>query len=232
MSTAMHATVRGGALLGALLLIIVTFGLGGTAFADPGNGQGVGKGADNARSGSGSASTATADNSASGSPKSSSRGSEPTSRATKSQSQKGQSPNSQSQKGQSPNSQSQKSQSQKSSPSTASSGKADHSQGNAGTSGTWNQRQPNSGADDNPGGANGQCADYEGVYCSTRDGSASENGNNVGKSTGRPCAGCVGRADNKNPQGQKPDAKRDGNSGYECDGNNGIAKGNPAHTMC
>jgi LPXTG-motif cell wall-anchored protein len=41
----------------------------------------------------------------------------------------------------------------------------------------------------------------------------------------------VGKADNKNPKGQRPDAS-DHNNGYECDGNNGIAKGNPAHTAC
>lgn len=86
-------------------------------------------------------------------------------------------------------------------------------------------------ADSNEGGANGQCPD-EGPYCSTRDGSDSENGNGDGKSTGKPCAGCVGKADNKNPQGQSPNADEDGNNGYECDDNNGIGKGNPAHTAC
>jgi hypothetical protein len=57
--------------------------------------------------------------------------------------------------------------------------------------------------------------------------------------SGRPCAGCVGNADDKNPPGQGPDAQHDGNNGYECDrkgdvdgGNNGIAWGNPAHTGC
>ena len=57
--------------------------------------------------------------------------------------------------------------------------------------------------------------------------------------SGRPCAGCVGNADDKNPPGQAPDAQHDGNNGYECDrkgdedgGNNGIAFGNPAHTGC
>ncbi|MGH2695190.1 MAG: hypothetical protein ACRDJJ_10320, partial [Actinomycetota bacterium] len=56
---------------------------------------------------------------------------------------------------------------------------------------------------------------------------------------GKPCAGCVGNADDKNPPGQEP-GPSDGNSGYECENpnkdgnNNGIGKGNgnPAHTGC
>jgi hypothetical protein len=106
---------------------------------------------------------------------------------------------------------------------------ADHSNGNAGTSGDPTKPQPPSHADQNPGGANngGQC----GAYCSTRDGSASQNGNGNGKATGKPCAGCVGKADNKNPKGQRPNG-HDHNNGYECDGNHGIGKGNPAHTAC
>jgi LPXTG-motif cell wall-anchored protein len=102
---------------------------------------------------------------------------------------------------------------------------ADH----GGTSGDVNSPQPISNADSNSGGANGQCPD--GPYCSTRDGSASANGNGDGKAVGEPCAGCVGKADNKNPRGQMPDAS-DANAGYECDTNHGIAKGNPAHTGC
>ena len=97
------------------------------------------------------------------------------------------------------------------------------------TSGSDSEPQPISNADSNDGGANGQCP--EGPYCSTRDGSPSENGNGDGEAKGKPCAGCVGKADNKNPQGQNPDGS-DHNNGYECDGNNGIGKGNPAHTAC
>jgi hypothetical protein len=64
-----------------------------------------------------------------------------------------------------------------------------------------------------------------------------------GLQTGKPCAGCVGRADDKNPPGQFPDGS-DHNSGYECDGrdrpstnqngngNHGIGDENPAHTGC
>jgi hypothetical protein len=77
------------------------------------------------------------------------------------------------------------------------------------------------------GGANRDC----GEYCSTRDGSPSRNGNGGGKATGRPCAGCVGKADDKNPPGQAPNGS-DPNNGYECDGNSGIARSNPAHTGC
>jgi hypothetical protein len=68
-------------------------------------------------------------------------------------------------------------------------------------------------------------------YDSTCDGSPSQNGNGGGTATGKPCAGCVGAADNKNPKGQMPDGS-DHNNGYECDGNNGIGKTNPAHTGC
>ena len=91
------------------------------------------------------------------------------------------------------------------------------------------QPQPISTADSNTGGANGQCPD--GPYCSTRDGSPSGNGNGTGKATGKPCAGCVGKADNKNPKGQLPGGS-DNNAGYECDRNHGIGRSNPAHTGC
>lgn len=74
-------------------------------------------------------------------------------------------------------------------------------------------------------------AGYDHNYASTCDGSPSQNGNGDGKATGKPCAGCVGSADNKNPKGQRPDGS-DHNAGYECDRNNGIGKTNPAHTGC
>lgn len=47
----------------------------------------------------------------------------------------------------------------------------------------------------------------------------------------RPSDGSVGKADDKNPPGQshKPEDK---NAGYECDRNNGVGKGNPAHSAC
>ena len=119
--------------------------------------------------------------------------------------------------------------SQTASNSSAQPGKSDHSQGNAGTSGDPSQPQPVSNADQNGGGANGQCPG--GPYCSTRDGSPSGNGNGNGKATGKPCAGCVGKADNKNPKGQMPNGS-DHNAGYECDRNHGIGRTNPAHTGC
>jgi len=118
----------------------------------------------------------------------------------------------------------------------ASTGSADTHQttGTAGTSGDPTQPQPNSNADNKgakSGGnsANGQCPG--GPYCSTRDGSPSGNGNGKGKAVGKPCAGCVGKADNKNPKGQNPNGS-DHNAGYECDRNHGIGQTNPAHTGC
>ena len=69
-----------------------------------------------------------------------------------------------------------------------------------------------------------------GEYCSTTDGTPSANGNGGGNGN-QPCAGCVGNADNENPSGQHSNGS-DSNNGYECDGNNVIAKGNPAHSVC
>ncbi len=76
-------------------------------------------------------------------------------------------------------------------------------------------------------------------YHNTCDGRPSDNGWDRGAATGRPCAGCVGNADDKNPPGQFPNGT-DANSGYECDFNNGVGgkksnpnpNGNPAHTGC
>jgi len=102
--------------------------------------------------------------------------------------------------------------------------------GAAHSTGNTSQPQPLSNADKNTGGANGQCPG--GPYCSTRDGSPSGNGNQTtGAHKGEPCAGCVGKADNKNPNGQKPNGT-DNNAGYECDRNHGVGRTNPAHTGC
>ena len=68
----------------------------------------------------------------------------------------------------------------------------------------------------------------------------SDNGAGDGKATGKPCEGCVGNADDKNPAGQADSGPSDNNNGYECDqrgrsdkeGNNGVGFGNPAHTGC
>ncbi|SDX67679.1 LPXTG-motif cell wall anchor domain-containing protein [Amycolatopsis xylanica] len=89
-----------------------------------------------------------------------------------------------------------------------------------------NSPQPPSGAD-----FSGHGANTHGPYDSTRDGSASANGNGGGQANGKPCAGCVGKADNKNPHGQLPGGS-DANAGYECDTNHGVGRGNPAHTGC
>lgn len=86
--------------------------------------------------------------------------------------------------------------------------------------------QPASNADYSGNGAN-----THGSYDSTRDGSPSGNGNGKGEAQGKPCAGCVGKADNKNPKGQYPNGT-DHNAGYECDRNHGIGRSNPAHTGC
>jgi hypothetical protein len=59
----------------------------------------------------------------------------------------------------------------------------------------------------------------------------SGNGNGGGLAIGKPDAGTVGNADDKQPPGQFPDGS-DNNNGYECDGNSGIAQENPAHTGC
>ena len=77
----------------------------------------------------------------------------------------------------------------------------------------------------------GHGANQHGPYDSTRDGSPSGNGNGKGEANGKPCAGCVGKADNKNPKGQQPGGS-DHNAGYECDRNHGIGRSNPAHTGC
>lgn len=86
--------------------------------------------------------------------------------------------------------------------------------------------QPPSNADFSGNGAN-----VHGPYDSTRDGSPSLNGNGGGEAVGKPCAGCVGKADNKNPPGQLPGGS-DANKGYECDANHGVGRTNPAHTGC
>lgn len=79
-----------------------------------------------------------------------------------------------------------------------------------------------------------------GNYENTCDDGPSQNGAGDGEATGKPCAGCVGNADDKNPKGQDPSGPVDHNNGYECDqkgrsvdeGNNGVGYGNPAHTGC
>ncbi|WP_370944194.1 LPXTG cell wall anchor domain-containing protein [Amycolatopsis sp. cg5] len=74
-------------------------------------------------------------------------------------------------------------------------------------------------------------ANAHGPYDSTRDGKASANGNGGGQAKGKPCAGCVGKAADKNPRGQLP-GNSDANAGYECDADHGVGRGNPAHPGC
>ena len=91
---------------------------------------------------------------------------------------------------------------------------------------------PNAGCNQTPyENSSGNGANHSGAYDDTCDGSASQNGNGGGNANGKPCAGCVGNADEKNPPGQDPDGS-DANSGYECDDNSGVGKTNPAHTGC
>ena len=99
--------------------------------------------------------------------------------------------------------------------------------GTGGTFGSPTSPQPLQHPDNQGQGAN----TFPGPYSSTRDGSPSLNGNGDGLGVGQPCAGCIGKADNKNPPGQFPNGS-DPNAGYECDRNNGIGKTNPAHTGC
>ena len=74
-------------------------------------------------------------------------------------------------------------------------------------------------------------ANSSGPYDPYNVGAPSGNGNGNGVANGKPCAGCVGNADSKNPPGQLP-GPQDNNKGYECDQNNGIGKTNPAHSGC
>jgi hypothetical protein len=80
-----------------------------------------------------------------------------------------------------------------------------------------------------PGVTDGGSANGPGDYDDGVPGDPSGNGNS--DNGNRPCAGCVGNAHEKNPPGQYKDGN-DHNNGYECDGNGGIAKTNPAHTGC
>jgi hypothetical protein len=90
--------------------------------------------------------------------------------------------------------------------------------------------------DGDPSNAPGAGGNYE----NTCPAGPSQNGAGDGNATGKPCAGCVGNADDKNPKGQASSGPSDHNNGYECDqkgrsaneGNNGVGFGNPAHTGC
>ncbi len=96
------------------------------------------------------------------------------------------------------------------------------------TPGTPGPNCPNTFHDNSNGGGANQSP---GPYDTTCDGSPSQNGVGDGGAKGKPCAGCVGNADNMNPPGQYPDGS-DHNAGYECDRNQGVGKTNPAHSGC
>jgi hypothetical protein len=85
-----------------------------------------------------------------------------------------------------------------------------------------------------PGGSDGDAghgANQPGPYDPNGVGQPSGNGKSEDNNGKRPCAGCVGNADAKNPPGQMPGGS-DGNAGYECDRNQGVGKTNPAHSGC
>jgi hypothetical protein len=73
-------------------------------------------------------------------------------------------------------------------------------------------------------GANQSC----GAYCPT----GGEAGNGGGNAKHGFTAGSKGKADAKNPPGQATSGPADSNAGYECDRNQGVGKGNPAHSAC
>ncbi len=79
--------------------------------------------------------------------------------------------------------------------------------------------------------SNGHGANTTGPYDPNGVGQPSGNGKSTNNNGNRPCAGCVGNADAKNPPGQLPGGS-DANRGYECDENQGVGKTNPAHSGC
>src|SRR6476646_3346376 len=83
--------------------------------------------------------------------------------------------------------------------------------GSTATAGPGNSAQ---GCDGSHNSDTGHCANHSGPSTNTCKGSPSANGNGNGQATGKPCAGCVGNADDKNPKGQMPGGS-DHNPGYE-----------------
>ena len=83
----------------------------------------------------------------------------------------------------------------------------------------------------NGGNGGGHGANQPGPYDPNGVGAPSGNGKSENNNGKRPCAGCVGNADGKNPPGQMPNGS-DHNKGYECDANQGVGKTNPAHSGC
>ena len=120
---------------------------------------------------------------------------------------------------------------------TADAGAPDQQAGAAAVAASGNDGTPGGQVcDGDPDDVAGSGGDYE----NTCDAGPSENGAGDGEAGGKPCAGCVGNADDKDPPGQAGGGPTDANNGYECDekgaganqGNNGVGVGNPAHTPC
>jgi hypothetical protein len=117
------------------------------------------------------------------------------------------------------------------------SGSSSSSSAASSSSSSSSNGNPNAGCNQTPYPSEGNGANHSGPYDDTCVPAPSGNGNGGGNATGKPCAGCVGNADEKNPKGQYPGGggshyAGDHNNGYECDGNHGIARTNPAHTGC
>jgi hypothetical protein len=107
------------------------------------------------------------------------------------------------------------------------------SQGNGKSSdapGQQKREQSQDGAQEQ-GKGDGRGANQPGPYDPSGVGEPSGNGRSESNNGKRPCAGCVGKADDKNPPGQLPGGS-DRNRGYECDQNQGVGKTNPAHSGC
>src|SRR5919108_3774367 len=103
-------------------------------------------------------------------------------------------------------------------------GQAANAQGNGQANGQAATAQGN-------GQSSGNGANVSGPYDPSGVGEPSGNGRSTDNNGKRPCAGCVGNADSKNPPGQLPGGS-DPNKGYECDENQGVGKTNPAHSGC
>jgi hypothetical protein len=70
-----------------------------------------------------------------------------------------------------------------------------------------------------------------GPYERACEGTAADATTGFAQAHGQPCPGCVGNADDRDPPGQSSDGS-DHDAGHECDRNQGIGQGNPAHSRC
>src|SRR3954453_21329161 len=112
-----------------------------------------------------------------------------------------------------------------------------HVPSNSGTTTTSTQKNKNAVCDGSTNSDKGVGANRGGPYDNTCPAGDSQNGKSTNNNSSKPCAGCVGNADDKNPgaqkgtNGQYPNGS-DHNAGNECDTNQGIGQSNPAHTGC